>query len=49
MGSYSTVSGLYRHKHTASVEDGGSLTEETMVDNRKIMVYVMIISMVFGW
>jgi len=48
MGSYSTVSGLYRHRHTASVEDGGSLTEETVVDSKKIMEYIMIVSMIFG-
>jgi len=48
MASYSTVTGLYRHKHTDDVAEGGSLTNETKIDSISLTTYIMVIAMVLG-
>ena len=48
VGSFSSVTGLFRHKHSQSVEDGGSLTDETAIDSKQLRKYIILMVIAFG-
>jgi hypothetical protein len=53
MGSYTTVTGLFRHVHSSDVEQGGSLTStDTYIDNLLLSVYIfyeaLIEALIYG-
>jgi hypothetical protein len=47
LGSYSTVTGLARHVHSADVAQGGELSKtETIVDGKALEKMVVLLSLI---